>query len=256
MNGSGPGLFEAVIESWRLVIGNAGALARIALIPFLLFIALHRLELAFEPEGMAILAWDLLFTILAAVPAVMLLMPWYRRLLAAADPAMQARPAMWWSVVLMLRWAGLDILFFAGMGPVMAMSIQVVAAAGEPAPRLDIFIFYWAMLVMGSYLFYGRMGLALPAAAAESDHSYRRSWAMTRDNGWRIGFAIILCWLPIQFLIETLRGPLAVEDPTLAMQYLDAALGGLLRTVNELLVTAVYVQFYLARTAGPEYGED
>jgi hypothetical protein len=115
MNGSGPGLFEAVIESWRLVIGNAGALARIALIPFLLFIALHRLELAFEPEGMAILAWDLLFTILAAVPAVMLLMPWYRRLLAAADPAMQARPAMWWSVVLMLRWAGLDILFFAGM---------------------------------------------------------------------------------------------------------------------------------------------
>ena len=30
MKGSGPGLFEAVIESWRLVIGNARALARLA----------------------------------------------------------------------------------------------------------------------------------------------------------------------------------------------------------------------------------
>ena len=59
MNKSGPGLFEAVIESWRLVIANAGALARIALVPFLLFIALHRLEATFEPEGMAILIWAL-----------------------------------------------------------------------------------------------------------------------------------------------------------------------------------------------------
>ena len=85
MNGSGPGLFEAVIESWRLVIGNAVALARIALLPFLLFIALHRLGTTFKPEGMAILAWDLLFTILAAAPAAMLLMPWYRHLLASGE---------------------------------------------------------------------------------------------------------------------------------------------------------------------------
>lgn len=255
MNKSGPGLFEAVIESWRLIIANAGALARIAAIPFLLFVALHRLEATFEPEGMAFLAWHLLFTILAGAPAVMLLMPWYRRLLTVADPSMEPRPAAWWSIVLMLRWVGLDILFFAGMAPVMAMSVQVVAVGGEPVPRLDIFVFYWTMLVMGSYLFYGRMGMALPAAAAESDHSYRRSWAMTRDNGWRIGFAILLCWLPIQLLIETLREPLAMEDPTLAIQYLDAALGALLRTVNELLVTAVYVQFYLAQKAPPLQGE-
>lgn len=255
MNGSGPGLFEAVIESWRLVIGNAAALARIALVPFLLFVALHRLEAAFEPEGMATLAWHLLFTVLAAVPAVMLLMPWYRRLLTVADPSMEPRPATWWSFVLMLRWMGLDVLFFAGMAPVMAMSVQAIAAGGEPVPRLDIFVFYWTMLIMGSYLFYGRMGLALPAAAAESDHSYGRSWAMTRDNGWRIGFAVLLCWLPLQLLIGTLREPLATENPTLAIQYLDAALGALLRTVNELLVTAVYVQFYLARTAPPLEGE-
>ena len=51
MNGSGPGLIEAVIESWRLVIGNAGSLARVALVPFLIFIALNRLESAFMPEG-------------------------------------------------------------------------------------------------------------------------------------------------------------------------------------------------------------
>lgn len=256
MNGSGPGLFEAVIESWRLVIGNAAALVRIAFVPFLLFLALHRLAAAYEPEGaMAVMAWSLLFTVLPAVPAVMLLMPWYRMLLTPANPALATRPATWWSIVLMLRWAGLDTMFFAGMVPVMAMSLQVTSAGGDLATRPDILVFQLTMIGIGSYLFYGRMGLALPAAAAETDHSYRRSWAMTRDNGWRIGFAIILCWLPLQFLVSSLLEPLATEDPTLALHYLDAALGALLRTVNELLVTAVYVQFYLARTAPPLEGE-
>jgi len=256
MNGSGPGLFEAVIESWRLVIGNAAVLARIAFVPFLLFLALHRLEAAYEPEGVeAIMAWSLLFTVLPAVPAVMLLMPWYRMLLKPANPALATRPVTWWSIVLMLRWAGLDTMFFVGMAPVMAMSLQVISAGGDLATRPDILVFQLTMIVIGSYLFYGRMGLALPAAAAESDHSYRQSWTMTRDNGWRIGFAIIVCWLPLQFLVSSLREPLVTEDPTLALHYLDAVLGALLRTVNELLVTAVYVQFYLARTAPPLEGE-
>jgi hypothetical protein len=256
MNKSGPGLFEAVIESWRLVIGNAGAIARIALIPFLLFIALHRLEATFEPEGMAILGWNLLFTILAAVPAAMLLMPWYRRLLAAGDPAMKERPAMWWSVVLMLRWVGLDIMFFAALAPIAAISLQTTAAGAETAPGSPgIVIFYFATFIISAYLFYGRMGLALPAAAAEADHGYRRSWAATGAIGWRIGLAIVLCWLSINIPIEMLREPLAVDDPTLAMQYLDAALGALFRTVNELLGAAVFAQFYLARTAPPLEGE-
>ena len=56
MNGSGPGLIEAVVESWRLVVGNAGSFARVAFVPFLIFIALNRLDSAFMPEGMAALA--------------------------------------------------------------------------------------------------------------------------------------------------------------------------------------------------------
>ena len=256
MNKSGPGLFEAVIESWRLVIANAGALVRIALVPFILFVALHRLEAAFKPEGMAILAWNLLFTILAAVPAVMLLMPWYRRLLAAADPAMKARPAMWWSVVLMLRWVGLDIMFFAALAPIAAISLQTMAAGAEPASaNSGIVIFYFATFIISAYLIYGRMGLALPAVAAEADHGYQRSWAATGASGWRIGLAIVLCWLSINIPIEMLREPLAVENPTLAIQYLDAALGAAFRTVNELLGAAVFAQFYLARKAPPLEGE-
>lgn len=257
MNGSGPGLFEAVIESWRLVIGNAAALARTALLPLVIFIALERLDSAFRPEGAAILAWQLLFTILAAPPAVMLLMPWYRHLLAAADPAMAVRPATWWSIVLMLRWAGLDILFFAAQAPVVALLIQAGPPGVEPGPEYaGIVVFYVATFVISAYLFYGRMGLALPAAAAEADHSYRRSWMATAANGWRIGFAILLCWLSIQFPISMLRQPLAVENATVAMLYLHAALGAVFRVVNELLGAAVFVQFYLARTAGPWVDQD
>lgn len=255
MNDSGPGLIEAVIESWRLVISNAGALVRVAAIPFLLFVALNRIEAVFMPEGMGVLAWDLLFTVLAAPPAAMLLMPWYRQLLAAANPAMAARPAMWWSVALMLRWVGLDIMVFSALAPVLAMSIQAVAAGGEAVPRPDILFIYLTTIVVGFYLFYGRLGLSVPAAAAESNHSYRRSWVATRENGWRITFAFLLCWMPIQFLIDILRQPLAVENPSLAMQYLDAAQGAFFRIVSELLGAAVFAQFYLARTAAPSEDE-
>lgn len=251
MNGSGPGLFEAFIESWRLVIGNAATLARTALIPFLIFIALERLQWAFRPEGEAILAWNLLFTILAAPPAVMLLMPWYRQLLAAADPGLAARPATWWSMVLMLRWLGLDIMFLAVLAPALVITAQVIAAGAEAAPRFEIVLIHYALVFIGSYLIYGRMGLALPAAAAESDHKYRRAWSMTGDNGWRIGLAIVFLALTLEFPIAILRLPLAVENATMAMQYLDAMLGALFRVVNELLSTAVFAQFYLARMAGP-----
>jgi len=256
MSSPGPGIFDAVIESWRLVIGNAGALARVAPLPFLIFVALHRLEVAFDPEGMAVLAWSLLFRILAAVPAAMLLMPWYRRLLAAANPGLAAQPTMWWSIVLMLRWVGLEIMFFAALAPITAIWIQTLAAGAEPAPGISgMTIFYVATFIIGVYLFYGRMGLAMPAAAAQTDHSYRHSWATTTAYGRRISVAIILCWLSVQIPVEMLREPLAVEDPTLAMQYLDAALGALFSIVNELLAAAVFAQFYLARTAAPLEGE-
>jgi hypothetical protein len=256
MSNPGPGLFEAVIESWRLVIGNAGALARVALLPFLIFVALHRLEAAFDPEGLGVLVWSLLFRILAAVPAAILLMPWYRRLLVAANPGLASQPAMGWTVILMLRWVGLEIMFFAALTPITAIWIQTLATGAEPAPGVSgMTLFYIATFIIGVYLFYGRMGLAIPAAAAESDHSYRHSWATTAAYGRRISVAIILCWLSIQIPTEMLREPLATDNPTLAIQYLDAALAALFSIVNELLAAAVFAQFYLARTAPPLEGE-
>ena len=256
MNGSGPGLFEAFIESWRLVIGNAATLARTALIPFLIFIALERLQWAFRPEGEADLAWRLLFVILAAPPAVMLLMPWYRQLLAAADPGLAARPATWWSMVLMLRWLGLDIMFLAVLAPALVITAQVIAAGAEAAPPGQIILIHYALVFLGSYLVYGRMGLSLPSAAAEADHGYRHSWAMTGDNGWRIGLAIVLCATSVEFPISILRAPLATENATMAMQYLHAVMGAVSRVTNELLSTAVFAQFYLHLRNNKTEGEE
>jgi hypothetical protein len=258
MNDSGPGLFEAVIESWRLVFGNLRELLRIALLPFLLFMILHRLQQVVMPdEGLVILAWTLLFTILAGVPATILLMPWLRRLLAAADPELASRqPASGWSLVLMLRWIGLDVMFLMALAPISAMEIQAQLASGsEPAePTIAAFLFI-PIFVFSSYLIYGRMGLSLPAAASESDHRYRRSWQSTTQTGWRIGFAVVLCWLSVQIPVDVARASLASSDPSMAAQVLDAALAALFRTVNELLSAAVYVQFYIALQVRPMKGE-
>lgn len=257
MNDAGPGLIDAVLESWRLVLGNARDLVRIGLFPFLVFMGLARLETAVMPEqGFAVLGWTLLFTILPAVPAAMLLMPWLRSLLAVRDPALAARPVAWWSIVLMMRWVGLDVMFFAVMAPVTAILIQMgMAGGGEPGQAAGIFILHWVIFILGSYLIYGRMGLSLPAAAAETDHSYRKAWSVTGSYGWRIGFAVILCWLSVQIPVDLLRETMKSDDPTAVTLLLDAALTALFRTINELLSAAVFVQFYLASTARPMQGE-
>lgn len=257
MNDSGPGLIDAVIQSWRLVLGNARHLVRISLVPFIIFMGLERLQEAVMPEaGMAIMGWTFLFTVLTAVPAAMLLMPWFRLLLAVREPAMAARPAAWWSVALTLRWAGLDVMFFAAMIPVMVMSIQAgMAGAGQPGGGGEIVLLFWVIFILGAYLIYGRMGLSLPAAAAESDHSYRKAWSVTGSYGWRISFAVIVCWLSIQIPIDLLREPLKSEDPSSAALFLDAALTALFRTVNELLSAAIFAQFYIASTTRPMQGE-
>ena len=257
MNDSGPGLIDAVLESWRLVLGNARTIVRISLVPFVIFMGLERLEKGVMPaEGMAIMGWTFLFTVLMAVPAAMLLMPWLRLLLSARDLAMASRPAAGWSVVLTLRWAGLDVMFFAAMAPVMLMSIQAgTAGATQPGDAAGIFILFWVIFILGAYLIYGRMGLSLPAAAAESDHSYRKAWSVTGSYGWRIGFAVILCWLSIQIPIDLLREALKSEYPSSAALFLDAALTALFRTINELLSAAVFAQFYIASTTRPMRGE-
>lgn len=244
---TGPGLVEAVLTSWRLLFDNLRFYLRFALLPFAMFMALHRLEEIVKPEaGMAILGWTFLFTVLAAIPATMLLMPWFRMLLAARSPALAARPAGWWWVVLGLRWAGLDVLMFLALAPVLGMAIRVVSAGGAQVPHPELVALYWATMILGGYLIYGRMGLSLAGAAAEADHRYRISWAATRHNGWRIGLAIILCWLSVDLPVDFLRSALAEAEPSPAVDILDAAFAALFRTVNELLSAAVYVQFFLA----------
>jgi hypothetical protein len=257
MNQTGPSLTEAVIESWRSVFGNAAPLARASVLPFFLFLALQRIDqIVGTNEGAYRILWGVVSTVLSAVPAIILLMPWYRHLLAARIPALASRPALGWSFVMMVRWAGLDVMFFIAMAPITAVLAQSGQQGSEAASGVaGAVLFYYMALVIAAYLIYGRMGLSVPAAAAESDHRYMRSWLATRENGWRIGFAILICWLSIEFPISILRAPLAVDNPTLAMQYLDATLAAVFRVVNELLGAAVFTQFYLASLTGKSDAE-
>lgn len=252
MNKTGPSLTEAVIESWRSVFENAAPLARASVLPFFLFLALQRIDQVVGASGGVFgIIWGAAYTILSAVPAVILLMPWYRKLLAARMPAMASQPSLGWSFVMMVRWAGLDLMFFIAMAPITALLSQSGLQSGNPGPGAgNVLLFYYMAFVIGAYLFYGRMGLAVPAAAAESDHRYMRSWFATRENGWRIGFAVLICILPLEIPVEILQSQLSVDGAPLAMQYLNASLGAVVRVVNELLTATIFAQFYLASLTG------
>ncbi len=254
MSTSAPGVFEAVVGSWRLLLADPPRTARLALLPFFLFLALHRLDSILAPEGVAKVAWGLVFTVLAAVPAMLLLMPWLRGIMAAADPRLNDRPAAGWHLVLLQRWIGLNVMFYVMLLPLQIYTIGL-ETPGEAAAAQGsggVALLFMLLLMLGTYLFYGRMGMALPAAAAEHDHSYLRSWRATRETGWRIAIAILICAASVLIPISGLSRPLLVADPTLAQQYLAAALHALFQVADELLGAAVLVQFYAPVRTPPD----
>ena len=226
------------LQAWRILIEHSGAALRIAILPFLILLAMHRLVGIVAPAGLQAFGWQLLYVAVFPIPAAVLLVPWYRLILSAQRPELAHRPARWWYVAFMIRTVWLELMLFAFQTPSLVAGIMAMENGDTPDLGLAqlALLFLLVGLAPGFYL-YGRAGLSLPAAAAGDDDSYGRSWRTTDRAGWRIAGIVFLLW----FTFFVISGLLPVTSPGIVASAVSAAID----VVRELAMAGALALVYL-----------
>ena len=235
-----------VFEAWRVVIENSGAALRVAFLPFLILLAMHRLVDVVAPTGFQAIGWQLVHVVVFPIPAALLLVPWYRLIVSAQRPELASPPARWWYVAFMIRTLGLELMLFASQTPSMVASIMAVADGGAPDPELArlALMFFLVALAPGFYL-YARAGLALPAAACGDDDSYGRSWRVTGGAGWRVAGIVFTVWMMFFIVGLMLAGAPPEGAATAPPVFFDAVISAAIDVVRELAMAAALALVYL-----------
>lgn len=249
-------VWETAFASWRYLLENAGAALPAAALPFLLILALNRIGVWLDPHGMAALAWGFAYTVLFAVPATLLLVPWYRRVLSAAQSGPSGRPAAWWSAVFLARTLALELLLFTALLPAQAVFVRIEEAGGEPDPaQFSTVLILFLALLPGLY-FYARSAMALPAAASEGDHRYARSWRLTASSGWGIVGVLLLCAVPVFLVSLGLAEPASDAASPPPPSFLKSALSAALSVTGELVSATALAHVYLHLGGGMTEDEE
>ncbi len=242
---SGPDLprWGIALQAWRVLIENSGAALRVAVLPFLMLLAMHRLIDVAEPAGSQVFGWALLNVVIFPIPAALLLVPWYRLILSAQRPDLADRPARWWYVAFMIRTLWLELMLFAFQTPALVAVIMATQNGDTPDPELVQLarLLFFLALAPGFYL-YGRAGLSLPAAAGGDNNSYGRSWRMTGGAGWRIAGIVFVMWFSFYIIGGIVSGATAEGAPP---GILVSALSAAIDVVRELAMAAALALVYL-----------
>lgn len=236
-------VWDITAESWRQVTGSASIWLRQALLPFLLLLALNRLDAQIGSQDVAGLPWRFVHVLLYALPMAWFLVPWYRTILPkSGGPAPAATYLRF-----VLRWLGLDVAFFVVVLPARLLLIRIAALDGEADPQMSGLFMLAALLVVPALYAYARCSLAIPAAAAGADSRYGQAWRRAEGNGWRIIGAALLASSPILVLLMLV--PVAA-DPELPPTFARSVLLTATQIVLELVVATVLARIYLRLANG------
>jgi len=236
---------ETVVGAWRILASRSHEAARLALVPFLLFFALRRLDSYVDSGEGAMLEWSFIYTVLYAAPAAVLLVPWYRAILGGEAAPLRI-PVETWRRFL-VRWLALEGMFFLALLPLHIAAIRM--QNGAPAATGAIPLTAIAVIPLALYL-YSRCSLALTAAAIGAPDGFRQSWHLTEANGWRIVGAAMLAIAPL-FAAGMILDALLPEHPSPQVDFASSALLAGLAAATELVgATVMAVIFRRLTRAG------
>lgn len=236
-------VWDTVTESWRDFHSRLGRIPAVGLFPALLFLALVRLEDRLDLDGWVALALGLPFLALHAVPATLLVVPWYRASLAQPGQASQGPTPAWYYLNLFPRWLLLEMIIFVPLMPVEALAIALDIAHDGSDPRNAAILQLSVMAIAIAAWPYARCSLALPAAAIGADSRFAESWRLTTGNGWRIVGTLLLCLFPIAVAAVAVRSQFPTE-PSAEQTILLAVLGAVYYVLAELLSATVLSRVY------------
>ena len=148
-----------------------------------------------------------------------------------------------------------QLLLGAGAG---LAGLAILAVLGLTGSKAVITAGLLALGVAGVYLWV-RMSLSAPAVAVEGVrnplHALRRSWALTRGNGWRVLAFYALLVLAFFFVITILMALLGIVlgllMPAKAAAIVSAVIGSTLQSTMALVLVGAVAATH-AQLAGPE----
>jgi hypothetical protein len=187
-------LWATAAQGYRLVAGNLGTLARVAALPFVLFVVINATATHFGP-----LVYSLVWEFGVELPWTLMAVAWLRVLLlgpASADavffPRLRQRHLRFLGYALMLSALHLPLTFFADPADALAL---------EGTQRT---IVYWALYLLILYLSL-RLSFVYAAVAVDETYSLAVAWRHTRGISFAlfivVGLGAMLPWLLFSWLL-------------------------------------------------------
>lgn len=237
-------VWETTIEAWRHLAANLARVPAVGLFPALLFLALIRLKTQLDLEGWAMLVFGLPYLALHAIPATLIVVPWYRAALLPPGQAAAGPIPAWYYLRLLPRWLLLEMIIFVPLMPVEAIGIAYDIGKDAADPRNASYLLLTIMVIGAAAWPYARSSVALPAAALGADARFAQAWRLSVGNGWRIVGAMLLCSAPLIFSAIVVRRWFP-QEPAPDLDFVLSCLGAVYYLFTELLGASLLAQVYL-----------
>ena len=216
-------VLQTLSEAYGRVLTNLPLLARAALMPFLLSLALVAASFAAAES----LPLTTLIIALGFVPYTIFGIAWHRVTLlgpmAGAPPLVPAWRQRHWRFLGYL--AAVTLIGYGVTVMVFSIAFSVVQPGAGVTPRAWSVVMVTGALILAYVMM--RLSFVFPAAAVDEAYRLKHSWTHTKDQGLRLLGALILTAIPILVLVgvvSALFGDFPFADPAAPEARMEAVI--------------------------------
>ncbi len=205
-------VLQTLSEAYGRVLTNLPVLARAALVPFLLSLALVAASFAAAESP----PLTILIMVLGFVPYTIFGVAWHRVTLlgpaAGAPPLVPAWRQRHWRFLGYL--AAVTLIGYGVAVMVFSIAFSVVQPGAEIRPRAWSVVLVTGALILAYVMM--RLSFVFPAVAVDEAYRLKHSWTHTKGQGLRLLGALLLTAIPMLALLWTvsaLFGALLFTEP-------------------------------------------
>ncbi len=232
---------QTLSEAYGRVLTNLPLLARAALVPFLLSLALVAASLAAAES----LPLTTLIMVLGFVPYTIFGIAWHRVTLlgpaAGAPPLVPAWRQRHWRFLGYL--AAVTLIGYGVTVMVFSIALTVVQPGAEGGPRAWSVVLVTGALILTYVMM--RLSFVFPAVAVDEAYRLKHSWTHTKGQGLRLLGALLLTAIPmlaLVWVVSALLGAFLFTEPAAPEAQVEAvaAENSVAIFVSQMVIAALH----------------
>ncbi len=216
-------VLQTLSEAYGRVLTNLPLLARAAMVPFLLSLALVAASFAAAES----LPLTTLIIVLGFVPYTIFGIAWHRVTLlgpaAGAPPLVPAWRQRHWRFLGYL--AAVTLIGYGVTVMVFSIAITVVQPGAEVTPRALSVVLIAGTLILAYVMM--RLSFVFPAVAVDEAYRLKHSWTHTKGQGLRLLGALLLTAIPmlaLVWVVSALFGAFLFTEPAAPEAQMEAVI--------------------------------